>query len=999
MSDDTVRVAVRIRPLVQSELEKGYQNCLNLVPGEHQIQVINTDKAFTFNHVFPPETDQEDFYNTAVKNMVSNIFQAYGQTGSGKTYSMGTDYSSVEDLGVIPRSIEEIFAVMQSKDDWEFNVKVSFMELYQEQLYDLLTNKQRNQSMVDLREDSRGIKVVGATEQTVNSVQEALDCLKRGSEGRITGATAMNIKSSRSHAIFTLCIHQEQKGNLNSATTAKFHLVDLAGSERSKKTQATGERFREGVNINKGLLALGNVISQLGEGGSTSYIGYRDSKLTRLLQDSLGGNSMTLMIACVSPADYNMDETVSTLRYADRAKKIKNKPIVNQDPHIAEVNRLNKLVQELKFALVDQAVGDTCVNENKNLKEKNIVLQQKVRDLTRELNNKFLEIVCMYERAEMAEKSRDQIQSEMTMVLKDCEDLLQLFNTKTDNYEEHYSKIKLIHSKLLASLQNTHNQTYEEFRNDEPTILTETYVLSTSKNDSVDCQPDDDENINEIDEKHEEHTLNQVKRNEEVNNINKELAKKQELVSRLLKETSQLTVSTQEVQEMEQELKTLQAEKEDLLKILQTVQTNNACSKLAETRRKKVQELEKKISELTQKCLEQGKVIKMKEKSDQQLKNLSKEIQDLRQTRVKLIRQMRAEAEKFTKWKHSKEKEMMKLKEQDHKRLNQMARLKSEHLRKENVMKRKVEEYSAINKRLKDALDIQKKATQRRERLHSNNKENIETWVEQELNILVSTVDAKLSLEKLKTDRTDIAEQLKTLKNEDPNNSRISELEEMIVLRNTQIAELQRQILEVDQENRANTRWNTVQTMADAKLAVKRLFELNAENWKQWKQSKEEMEILKSQLEIYKNRCDTFENEMKVISLSKKKRQTERIAENNHLTYSISDLIDDSINEENDDINKDPDWKNTPLYKRLRKLKEDVPYRPNVKRSSDGEVKCSCKTNCSTRLCTCRKNGAICSNCNCNSEICENRDKENVSRVLFHSKDEINASKKARLID
>ncbi|XP_071571504.1 chromosome-associated kinesin KIF4 isoform X3 [Temnothorax nylanderi] len=392
--DDTVRVALRIRPLVESELEKGCQACLDTVPGEHQVRICNTDKAFTYNYVFPPHVGQEDFYNTAIKRLVDNTFQgynvtilAYGQTGSGKTHSMGTNYTGVGEKGIIPRVIYDIFEIIESKEDWNFKVAVSFMELYQEQLYDLLSDKQRSQSIVDIREDGKSIRIVSVTEKQVANAQETLECLAQGSTGRVRGATAMNAHTSRSHAIFTLCIRQQKRDDPNTATVAKFHLVDLAGSERSKKTQATGERFKEGVNINKGLLALGNVISQLGDGASGTYIGYRDSKLTRLLQDSLGGNSMTLMVACVSPADYNLDETLSTLRYADRARKIKNKPIVNQDPKVAEINRLNKLVQELRLALMSQELGITCPKEHEALEENNRVLQHKLKDMTEKYRN------------------------------------------------------------------------------------------------------------------------------------------------------------------------------------------------------------------------------------------------------------------------------------------------------------------------------------------------------------------------------------------------------------------------------------------------------------------------------------------------------------------------------------------------------------------------------------------------------------------------------------
>ena len=209
------------------------------------------------------------------------------------------------------------------------------MELYNEQLFDLLSSKPRREdTIVELREDGiKGIKIPGLTEVEISSVADTMAILEKASEGRVTAATAMNARSSRSHAIFTLTIEVRAKGDTKAMTVSKFHLVDLAGSERQKKTKAKGDRLKEGININMGLLSLGNVISALGEEnrGANSHIPYRDSKLTRLLQDSLGGNSHTLMIACVSPADSNLEETLSTLRYADRARKIKNKPIINRD--------------------------------------------------------------------------------------------------------------------------------------------------------------------------------------------------------------------------------------------------------------------------------------------------------------------------------------------------------------------------------------------------------------------------------------------------------------------------------------------------------------------------------------------------------------------------------------------------------------------------------------------------------------------------------------------
>ncbi|KPJ18051.1 Chromosome-associated kinesin KIF4 [Papilio machaon] len=349
---DTVQVALRIRPLMQQEIERGCDECIDVVPGEPQVQI--KDLAFTYNYVFPQHITQQEFYDTAVKGLIRKLFQgynvtilAYGQTGSGKTYTMGTNYSGSEgdstNLGVIPQAVADIFDFIDvNENKFTFKVTVSFMELYQEQCYDLLSGKERGHSVIDIREDiNKGVHLPGITELPVTSTAETMMVLEKGSIGRVTGSTAMNQASSRSHAVFTIMVAKESKTDKNLATTSKFHFVDLAGSERIKKTKASGERLREGVKINQGLLALGNVISALGDGTNRSFISYRDSKLTRLLQDSLGGNSLTMMVACVSPADYNLDETVSTLRYADRARRIRNKPVINQDAKAAEIIRDN----------------------------------------------------------------------------------------------------------------------------------------------------------------------------------------------------------------------------------------------------------------------------------------------------------------------------------------------------------------------------------------------------------------------------------------------------------------------------------------------------------------------------------------------------------------------------------------------------------------------------------------------------------------------------------
>ncbi|PKY45979.1 kinesin-domain-containing protein, partial [Rhizophagus irregularis] len=305
-------------------------------------------KSFTFDYVFPSETEQEEVFHDCASPLIDKLVEgynvtilAYGQSGSGKTYSMGTalDGPNIppEHLGIVPRAITKLFADLSERKEknpfYEFDVYVSFLELYNEDLIDLLNpqsrenNKKGKCDLIMIREDTNGqIYWTGVKEVQVSDPDELLSQLQKGSLCRTVASTDMNMVSSRSHAIFS-----SREKSLTSKVTSKFHFVDLAGSERLKRNNAVSDRAKEGIAINSGLLALGNVINALGDKSrKVTHIPYRDSKLTRLLQDSLGGNSQTLMLACVSPADSNFMETLNTLKYANRARNIKNKVSVNE---------------------------------------------------------------------------------------------------------------------------------------------------------------------------------------------------------------------------------------------------------------------------------------------------------------------------------------------------------------------------------------------------------------------------------------------------------------------------------------------------------------------------------------------------------------------------------------------------------------------------------------------------------------------------------------------
>ncbi|CAG8437150.1 4216_t:CDS:2 [Diversispora eburnea] len=399
MSMTSVKVALRIRPLSKKEIAQSCSEVITTIPDTTQV-VMGQDRPFTYDYVFPSDSSQEEVFDECAKPLLQKLIEgynvtilAYGQTGSGKTHSMGTnleDTVSPEHKGMVPRTIETLFQELASRREknpqCEFEVLVSFLELYNEDLNDLLNplnreSGKKGKSELMIREDANGqIYWAGVKEVSVNSPEELLAQLSKGSTCRTVASTEMNSVSSRSHAIFSVILRQtrvesledsepqsshalqpsqpaaesskkKKPKGLTAKITSKFHFVDLAGSERLKRTNAVGDRAKEGIAINGGLLALGNVISALGdESRKVTHIPYRDSKLTRLLQDSLGGNSQTLMLACVSPADSNFMETLNTLKYANRARNIKNKVSVNESfsGNAAEINQLRGLVSKLK---------------------------------------------------------------------------------------------------------------------------------------------------------------------------------------------------------------------------------------------------------------------------------------------------------------------------------------------------------------------------------------------------------------------------------------------------------------------------------------------------------------------------------------------------------------------------------------------------------------------------------------------------------------------------
>ncbi|KAI2643705.1 kinesin motor domain-containing protein [Xylaria nigripes] len=401
-----VRVVVRVRGFLPRETERGAECLVSMDPITQRTTLhppndndpansramsrkVIEEKSFTFDNSFWSHdvrdkhyAHQEDVYNSLGEDFLDHNFEgyhtcifAYGQTGSGKSYTM---MGTPEQPGLIPRTCEDLFqrieAAQNETPNISYHVRVSYFEVYNEHVRDLLVPVVPNQPpyYLKIRESPiEGPYVKDLTEVPVRNFSEILRYMKAGDASRTTASTKMNDTSSRSHAVFTIMlkqIHHDMETDETTERSSRIRLVDLAGSERAKSTEATGARLREGSNINKSLTTLGRVIAALadpksGRPGKKSrdVVPYRDSILTWLLKDSLGGNSKTAMIACIAPSDY--EETLSTLRYADQAKRIRTRAVVNQD-HISTAERdaqIAAMAEEIR--LLQLSVSDSRQRE------------------------------------------------------------------------------------------------------------------------------------------------------------------------------------------------------------------------------------------------------------------------------------------------------------------------------------------------------------------------------------------------------------------------------------------------------------------------------------------------------------------------------------------------------------------------------------------------------------------------------------------------------------
>lgn len=485
---ECVKVVVRCRPMDQKETSAGHERVVEMNTKRGTVELKNpkagqsdVKKNFTFDTVYDWNSKQRDLYEETFRDLVENVLNgfngtifAYGQTGTGKTFTMQGVKNDPDLRGVIPNSFEHIFQHISRSENQQYLIRASYLEIYQEEIRDLLSKDQNKRLELKERPDT-GVYVKDLSSFVTKGVKEIEHVMNVGNQNRAVGATCMNEHSSRSHAIFIITIECSEIGDdgENHIRVGRLNLVDLAGSERQSKTHSEGERLKEATKINLSLSALGNVISALVDGKST-HIPYRDSKLTRLLQDSLGGNAKTVMVANIGPASYNYDETLSTLRYANRAKNIKNKPKINEDPKDALLREFQEEIARLKGRLQGKGGPKTKKKKRKRVRRNEdgeiISGSEEEDDEEGEDNEEDTEAYMQEQQARLEEEkqailnNQNMLQSEKDNLLSELQDKQSMLSKEKENRDALAAKIKAMESKLLMGGGNIVDHTNEQQR-------------------------------------------------------------------------------------------------------------------------------------------------------------------------------------------------------------------------------------------------------------------------------------------------------------------------------------------------------------------------------------------------------------------------------------------------------------------------------------------------------------------------------------------------------
>ncbi|XP_069800719.1 kinesin-like protein KIF21B isoform X2 [Dendropsophus ebraccatus] len=781
--DCSVRVALRIRPQSGKEQAEGCHLCTWVYPGEPQV-LLGKDKAFTYDYVFDMDTEQGRVYDVCARGLVEGCFQgynatvlAYGQTGAGKTHTMGSGFElavSESEIGIIPRAVRQLFGTIQERitaacasglPEPIFKVSAQFLELYNEEILDLFDvsrdpDSRHRKSNIRIHENANGgIYVSGASTRIVNSEAELLQLLKEGALSRTTASTQMNSQSSRSHAIFTIHLHQTRvlescptdAPSLEYETlTAKFHFVDLAGSERLKRTGATGERAREGISINCGLLALGNVISALGDQSKKIlHVPYRDSKLTRLLQDSLGGNSQTMMIACVSPSDRDFMETLNTLKYANRARNIKNRVTANQEQNVQQVQSLRAELARLRLELQEykaghrvpgsEALSDMCEelsmlrSENSSLRLRVTALQEAIRAINARVTR-----MAGQEAARLLQRAGDNNEEIQTLIQNYIHEIEELrtrlveseamneslrrglsrasarsvlsgpapptpsFDTQVNDVvrqaKEEINSIIRKGSPEQKSIKKREKQHYENRE------VTDENEEAEDEQEESECNEEESEESAESDGESTSETEEKGSVGGDLADLTCEIEIKQRLIEEL--EQSQRRLQTlklqyeEKLQQLQSRIRDTQLERDRVLRELSSMEcyTEEKANKIRADYEKRLREMNRDLQKLQIAQREHARLLKNQSRYERELRKLQGELSDMKKAKAVLVKQMRDEQQRRKLVESKRNREIALLKKEQRRQELQIRALESQKRQQEMVLRRKTQEVSALRR-------------------------------------------------------------------------------------------------------------------------------------------------------------------------------------------------------------------------------------------------------------------------------------------------------------
>lgn len=708
---------------------------------------------------------------------------------------MGTGFErDVEETfeGIIPRAVRHMFAgieALQLRDNSvepsssscssnsdnemavgdtgrpaktvQFSVAAQFMELYNEEIIDLLDPYNKTK-LYKIHEDALGgICVAGATVKSIGGPAEALRCLQQGALARTTASTQMNAQSSRSHALFTILIRRqrvmtpEEAGNATGdleTLTSKFHFVDLAGSERLKRTGATGDRAREGISINCGLLSLGNVISALGDKSKkTSHVPYRDSKLTRLLQDSLGGNSQTLMIACVSPSDRDFMETLNTLKYANRARNIKNRVQINQDQSSRTISSLRREMAALRLELLEYKQGVRSVDadgnalvtdtfhENAMLLTDNKRMQQRIKamqDTIERLTERNVALVTQQASGEWgAAGTTDQTVTDMIGgYLSEIEKL----NARLIESEQMCQHLK----KSLSSPRQQAQYTASNVFDDEPERMIDTakrelerereMLMSRSMpgglvdgngEQTVGAHNGDDSDSDSESDSEDNGDAMQA----ELNDLSYDIDLKSKLIEQLEQSQQRMQSMRQHYEDklnvLTSKIVNTQKERDQVLMNMSTVggmggmtggagaasggQSNERIKKVRDEYERKLTDMQREMRKLQSAQKEHIRQQRELHSQENQLKNLKNDLSELKSAKVKLMRRITEESSRHKEMDSRRSREISALVKASRKQASTIKSLQAQTAAKDQVLKRRTEQVTALRKSQQSRLSQQ----------------------------------------------------------------------------------------------------------------------------------------------------------------------------------------------------------------------------------------------------------------------------------------------------